>query len=44
MISEANTTDTERVKEPVHIEPGSQVIIAEDDAAFRFLLGEVLRE
>jgi|PlaIllAssembly_1097288.scaffolds.fasta_scaffold235389_1 hypothetical protein len=44
MISEANTTDTERVKEPVHIEPGSRVIVTEDDAAFRFLLGEVLRE
>ena len=44
MIPEANITDTGWVKEPVHIEPGSGVIVAEDDAAFRFLLGEALRE
>ena len=47
MGSKANADDTrgaERVKEPGHIEPVSRVIVAEDDAAFRFLLGEALRE
>jgi DNA-binding response OmpR family regulator len=44
MIPEANITDTERVEEPVRLESCSGVIVAEDDAAFRFLLGEALRE
>ena len=44
MIPKANITDTERVEEPVHLEHCSGVIVAEDDTAFRFLLGEALRE
>jgi DNA-binding response OmpR family regulator len=44
MILKANIIDTERVEEPVHLEPCAGVIVAEDDAAFRFLLDEALRE
>jgi len=43
----ADNTDSpgsEQVRGPVHIEPCFAVIVAEDDAAFRFLLGEALRE
>jgi DNA-binding response OmpR family regulator len=39
----ADTRSSAQARSTVHVEPGSWVIVAEDDAAFRFLLGEALR-
>ena len=44
--TDSDTQSSEGVKEHVRLEPGSwvMVLVAEDDAAFRFLLSEALSE
>jgi DNA-binding response OmpR family regulator len=37
-----DSRDPQQFRGPTHIQPGSAAIVAEDDAAFRFLLGEAL--